>query len=598
MPNIIDTTFKQYSGPSLFDLVIDRQGWSDDYLRDINSTIDYPLLENDLLADTLHKIYENQDDIVVLPDFDMDGISSGIMLYAGLAELGFKSHIIVPDYNRGHDLDPQYVDDILGRIPDTKAIITTDSGVNSLAIAQRAKEKGIQFLITDHHIQEGVNDFADVIVNPNRIDESYPFKGICGAMVALEVLRNYTKTYQPLKYYDIDMLRVFAGIGTVADVMPILYNNRKIVRDSISFMKLLYVEPEDNDDSDDDSSNIVPEDDSTLLELINMNPHSDAYINAFKGLEQLIYTFSKKGKLRSIDDISETFYGFYVAPSFNSARRVNGDINPAFLIFTTSDKTKRAEYAEYIFDINESRKNLVKQYTEDLEQINELVYHSEAPAGVLGLLANTISKETGLPAIVINKYHNFAGSGRSPEWYPLRSAVADLGGFAQGHEYACGIRFPSENGLKDISQQIIQDVTNKYNQLIQENYFQDSDVTLGYDADVDWDLQDEQTLFDTIRSLNTLRPFGHEFPEPTFNIRINLNECSLTLIGKERNHIRITTKSGIKLLWWNAEDKWLDLLDAKQSPILSDNIKTFKTKLAINEFMGSESVNAIIDKLV
>lgn len=593
-----DTNELNQNNTSLFDLVVDRQGWSDDYLKDVNTDIDHSLYDNYRMSDALQIIYKNQENIVVLPDFDMDGISSGIMLHAGLTELNFKSHIIIPDYNRGHDLDPRYINDIIEKIPDVKAIITTDSGVNSLDIAKYAKTLGIKFLVTDHHVQEVKNPYADVIVNPNSLIDKYPFKGICGAMVALEVLRDYTMTYQPIKYYDIDMLRVFAGIGTVADVMPLLYNNRKIVKDSISFMKLLYVEPVEVLDANDNDINVEPPMPSTLLQLIEMNPHSETYINAFKGLQQIIYTFAKNKKLRSIDDISESFYGFYLAPSFNSARRVEADINPAFMLFTTNDSHDRAQFAQYIFKTNETRKNLVKQYVDEMVRINELVYLSKAPAGVLGLLATKIANETNLPAIVLNHLSDdqFSGSGRSPQWYQLRSKVSELNAFAQGHEYACGVGFSSKQQLDEISKLLINDITHQYNTLKNDNYFEDNDILLSYETNSDWSLADDDALLDTIRSLDTLRPFGHSFTEPAFNIQINLKECSVSLLGKERNHIKITTKTGIVLLWWNAEDKWLGLNEAKNSLDPNENIKTFKTHLSTNDFMGNLSINAIVDK--
>ena len=228
-------------GSSLFGLLRESLGWTDEYIAEINDPY-YPELKDiGLMVDALHEIRSSGRRIVVLPDFDMDGVTSGVLGYAGLAELGFNVGLYVPDYRRGHDIQPEAVDELVAQFPGVSAVITCDGGVNSHAGIGRGKQLGLTMLVTDHHMQLDHGSPADVIVNPMRIDEDYPHPGICGAFVLWQVLAAYARRYAPHKSRDIDLLKLFAGIGTVSDVMPLLYENRQLVRDSLAIARMLYV---------------------------------------------------------------------------------------------------------------------------------------------------------------------------------------------------------------------------------------------------------------------------------------------------------------------------------------------------------------------
>ena len=166
-PLDIDELTSGPTGLELFTRVRDRMGWTDEYLAEVNDP-SHPLLQDiDTMAAALEYLRTHQMPLVVVPDFDTDGICAGMILYAGLAELGLDVRLHVPDYHLGHEIQPQVIDTVVAAHPDTKAIITCDAGTNSTEALRRANKLNLLTLVTDHHVEEGcgrnsrnVNDFG------------------------------------------------------------------------------------------------------------------------------------------------------------------------------------------------------------------------------------------------------------------------------------------------------------------------------------------------------------------------------------------------------------------------------------------------------
>lgn len=133
------------------------------------------------------------------------------------------------------------MDRLLASYPGAKAIITADVGIASHAAVDYARNKGLKVFVTDHHRPLSVLPAADVVVDPLREDDPYEVKGICGAYVMYQCLEHYANCYEDfLTKEQISRLRVFAGIGTIPDSMPLVRQNRILVRDAVSICRYIY----------------------------------------------------------------------------------------------------------------------------------------------------------------------------------------------------------------------------------------------------------------------------------------------------------------------------------------------------------------------
>ena len=411
----------------LLKLTLERRGLDWSKYVEMSNPDHSDLLDIDKMADNLDEIYHNKEKIVILPDFDMDGVMSGVVLHAGLSELGFNSELFIPSSSQGYGFGSKDIDNLIQRHDGVKAIITCDVGVSAFDGVSYAKEKGLKVLVTDHHVPQSGHLVADSVVNPNRVDDTYSNKTICGAHVAWQVLDYYVrhKRNDWMLTQNIEHLRVFAGIGTVSDMMTLVYENRQLVNDSVTISRLLL--------GYDYETGVVSIDAPVVPQFFrNLEANSNVYKNAFYGLSRLYYTYAKQDKPRIVTkrDITSIFYGFYVAPVFNALKRLGGDMWHAFGVFF-DEPLKQQKHIDVLFATNETRKELVESYMEQLrdeydkglQPLAPYIYTTDAPAGIVGLIATRLINESGKPTLVLsgNDMDGYHGSGRSPEWYAFNS---------------------------------------------------------------------------------------------------------------------------------------------------------------------------------
>lgn len=594
----------------LFALLCQRRGWSDEALAALEVADHEPLKDLDTMVTALHMIKQSRRQITIAPDFDMDGIASGVLGYAGLKELGFDVNLHVPDYKRGHDLRPEDIDEIAENHPGTSVLLTCDGGVNSHEGIAAARAKGWMTLVTDHHQELEPGSTADITVDPCRLDETYALRGICGAHVLYQVLHSYAITHAPEKLWSIGLLRVFAGLGTVSDVMPLIYENRKLVRESLSVARLLYtpapktIEGRWGMEPDFDKIDISK---ATLLQLLNIESHAPEFISVFEGFALMLKAFGQAGKIKDIDNINEGFYGFYAAPAMNSPRRTGAPLDDCFTVFTASDHEVKLEAMHRVITNNDKRKELreihVAQLIEGNQPLAPWVFFSDAPSGMLGLLANEMMALTGNPAIVLNPPASedapVSGSARAPGWFEMITTLDNVEGmFAIGHQQACGVKLASARSLPLLVSTISQAATTirvSNPELLKP----DSDLVLGQSADCDAKLTDVEPLMELVRRVETLRPFGHEFTEPMFEIIFDPNTGRLDKMGSEKQHLRLVTREGMALLWWNAAEANYENLAPLFAPDTPRHEPLrFVAKLQLNEFLGQQRLQAVIDAML
>ena len=614
---------------TLFDKLKKNLGWNTEYLEFINSDEHARLKDMDLMIDALDEIKKSGQLVTVLPDFDLDGISSGVLTWAGLAELGFNVDLYVPDYRRGHNIEPETIDDLVAKHPDTAAIFVCDGGTNSHEGMQRGKDLGLTMLVTDHHTQESAFTPADVLINPMRIDETYTLGGICGAHVAWQVLDEYTKAEQPGKIRDIALLRAFAGIGTVADVMPLLHENRTIVRDALAILRMLYVNlpPED-------TASEYHIDQALLIQMIKAGKHSEKYLNAFEGLANVLRAFREygplepligddgnpvldedgnevvrrqSGKLRKAKDIDAEFIGWYMAPAFNSIRRVEGNMNDAFDIFTHKDPDEQFEAAKRLLDVNEKRKEAVIYYLEEIEEIDQpwapWVWLTSAPGGMRGLIAARLMEERQMPVAVIDISDDptapRSGSGRAPEWYDIIANMQSDVYSARGHAQACGVFMKDEKAVSAFMAHLEMTAETLWAEIADNAEDLDrADLILGYGPGIDGGLDNVEEITDLAIMIDSLGPFGHGFPQPIFELSLNATQCRISTLGENDDHLQILTPSGIKVLGWNMAEALPDLAEKAQETHPKDQMMQIIARLQINEFQEWVTPQFIIERIL
>jgi len=600
----------------LFTLLRNRMGWTEEFLASIEDPTHPPLRDLDEIVKALHWVKQNNKKIVVLPDFDMDGISSGVLGYAGLAELGLDVELYVPDYNRGHDIMPEAIDELVARHPGVDVIITCDGGVNSHAGIRHGRDQGLIMLVTDHHVQlptesDGtVVPSAHVTIDPERIDETYPHPGICGAFVLYQVIMAYAHAHAPEREGDISLLKLFAGLGTVSDVMPLKFENRQLVRDSLSLARMLVHNLPSAD-------LVTPYDihQSILISLLDrQGRHSPAFLRAFYGFALTLRAWREAGSLRSTADLRSDFYGFYVAPAFNALRRVGAPLHLAFDVFTAPTEEEQYRAAQRILQCNEERKEQVQHWMADIENRDQplapFVWLSDAPAGMLGLLAGRLLQENGVPTIVVRdpgnpKVHH-GGSARAPMWFDVIATLTTQGFTAVGHEQACGVRARSFTELAEIAELIKETTAVLQAQLALLQVGPDAkpeyDLAVGVTAlgrtKPDGALPSAEAMLEIASRVEGLAPFGHGFDRPRIRFIANLSLCSMGVLGSEETHLKLVLPNGLKLLWWNAAEHLPELRELAESPIPGENIVEFDADLSINRFMGEESPQAVVERAI
>ena len=517
------------------------------------------------MCERLKYIKDNNIPITIYPDFDTDGVSSGIVGFAGLAELGFYVNLYIPDPARGYGITVDSIKDLLSQYPDTKAIITCDTGIGAYEAMDYCNSIGVEMLVTDHHIQSAVGH-ASVIVDPLRMDESYTHPAICGAFVFQQVLQYYADHYTDyFMQTQIERLRVFAGIGTISDTMPVLYENRRLVRDSVNICKWLF-----GDSTDQAVSTIVG---------------SNAYRRAFWGLYTFMKVCESNGIINSDKDINEDFFGFYLAPMVNSVKRMNGDMAKAFGAFLGN--TPR-EDSEYLYKLNVDRKEAVELEFKDMMSAHQpyapYIYLSTANAGIVGLLAMKVLNATGRPAFVLVSQPDgtLSGSGRCPAWYTFSEKEKTLMWMA-GHAGAFGCGCASLQDLSDFYDELDANVTSTMAtmEVVQQTY--DFVISTDWSADIGIDMHVFREYIDEIE---TYRPFGTQFPAPCAKFVFwNKDVIEWKKMGKAGQHLKLSFANGFSLICWN------------QGHLISEKDKSdyheVSGHLATSVFRGEEMINFI-----
>lgn len=556
----------------LLSLMFKNRGYSPTFFQDIQALGHKAPGNIDEMCAALKELHDSGERIVLYTDHDMDGIMCGVIGFAGMAELGFNVSLFMPDISTGYGITDNAMLDVRDMYPDVKALMTADVGITADSAVAVARTFVDKILITDHHTPRDPIPDADVIVDPKQ-DGSEVFSDICGACVLYMVLRRYAELYggedSAFLVSQMDRLRVFAGFGTISDRMPVFYENRPLLKDMISICQYVYGSG----------------DDTSVMEI----PGCDIYRRCFRGLFIVLKVFADEKHI-NIDSITEDFIGFYVAPTFNSIKRMGSDIRLAYNVFFGSCEDAESSMHK-LFELNDARKKLVDVVFD--EMINSpqpwapYVYISNGNPGFNGLLAQRCTEQTGRPVLVLNYTEcGYSGSGRSPDWYPfLVYAGNDPRWEPAGHNGAFGITIRDEACVEEYVAFIEKDIKAK---MPAGGVKPKADFVISSFGDGDTDI-DMDLFEDFLYSLDVCRPFGPGFEAPAVILRFNPMDAKWNLFGGELEHVRAQLPRGLRLMCFNQGRLFGGHINPAYMPSVVEVVGT----LSFNDYAGQRTIQFI-----
>lgn len=465
---------------------------------DISGSFDYRgLPEIDKAVGCIKEAKENELKCRVIGDYDADGVCSTTILAKGLRLYGLCTDYAIPNrltdgYGINDSIVTKAFEDGIG------IIVTCDNGISAKEAIDKAKEYGIKVVVTDHHsvTDEVYPDSADACVNPRMKDNKYAFPDICGAQVAFKLLCALFENdvrFESVKYELLE----FAAIATVTDVMPLLGENRSLVKWVLTRLK---------------------------------SPSNE-------GLAML----SKETNVSSKEsNITCSDIGFQIGPCINATGRIDV-ADRAVDLFLCNDEKKIEEITKELISLNEERKELTEKCTrlgdEYIEKmISEeggleniiVLYLPECHVSICGLVAGRIKEKYYRPTLVFTDSElGVTGSGRSIDEYDIIEGVrkcSDILIKFGGHKAACGASLLKDN-LSELRRRLNEEAIFSEDDLIQK---------LRIDADMPFGYVNEKVVDD----LTKLEPFGTGNPAPVFALR-NLRILSARKIGEDKNHLFI-----------------------------------------------------------
>ena len=496
--------------------------------------------------------------IVIYGDYDVDGVTSTSLLYLYLRERGADVTYYIPSrLHEGYGLSRGAMD----RLAETgvRLMITVDTGITAVDETAYAKTLGIETVITDHHACREVLPDVCAAVNPHRPDDEYPFDELAGvgvvfklvsAMEITRVRREGGSDAAAVRRICHDYADLVA-IGTVADVMPLVDENRLIV--------------------------------SYGLSRINREPRA--------GIAALIEAANGKG--RTPRRVNSTFIGFGIAPRMNAAGRMGDATIAAELLL--SDGENAARLAEELCELNSERQAEENRIAEAAYRKIEDLAAQEKPRvlvlddddwhqGIIGIVSSRITERYGLPSVLIT-YDGAAdrdgsaadlgkGSGRSIKGLNLVEALASCADILErfgGHELAAGLSVRRGN---------VPLLRERLNAYAAERL---TDEMLCVCLDADCEVGMAELTEKLVEETEKLEPFGTANPAPVFVLRgANLRRVSPIGGGK---HLRMTVeKDGMTMgaVWFGMTQAALDFDTAEPVDLMF--------RLGINEFRGETSL--------
>jgi single-stranded-DNA-specific exonuclease len=552
LPGKIWEILNQDANRSIIDVILENRDLPASHLDPfkLSDRIYSPYLLPDIkkgierILEAIHR----EEKIIIFGDYDVDGITSTALMVYFFRKINYPIEYILPHREKdGYGLRKSSVDQIAKMKADL--IITVDNGISSNDAIEYANWLGIDTVITDHHLQEGDLPNAVAVINPNRIDSLYPFKTICGAVVAFKVIYALCEEFMDentMKQFLLNHLDLVA-IGTIADVMPLRDENYALVKFGLKTL----------------SNTRKP----GLIELKKIS-----------GINE--------------KNVTPVSVGFFLSPRLNASGRLERATKSVELLVTESPEEAH-QISAYLDKLNRKRQILSADYLnyaldaipDDKTDLPKVIFieNETWQAGLIGLVSGQLKERYSRPVFAFTKDENgnYVGSARSISEFHIINALTQFSQYFinyGGHQKAAGLTVSAD----------------KYNQFKQE-FIQYADQVLDEKdlipkLTIDSVIDIDQINLNTARAIIDIGPFGETNQEPVLLIRDVLIK-DIILLSRDK-HLKLYVQKGNQLfecVWWN-------------SGIYKDEL-TFGAKmdiafkLNINNWQGTDRLQLTIEDL-
>ena len=492
------------------------------------------LTDMDAACQRIWQAIDNGETIAVFGDYDVDGVTATALLYQHLKGMGASVKCMLPSREGdGYGLSKNAIQSMHNK--GCTLIVTVDNGISAVEEADFAASLGMDLIITDHHLPPETLPKAVAVVDPRREDDHSPFKGLCGAGVAFKLCAALDGC-PPEEM--LDYCGDLAAVGTVADVMPLVGENRTLVKAGLRQLQ-----------------------------------QTDR-----PGFGALLEEVGLAGKPITAENIS-----YAIAPRINAAGRMDNAVTALQLVLC-EDPDRAEELAHKLNEINAHRQEteqqifkaaeeLLEQQPERLDDRIMLLWGRDWHPGVIGIVASRLVERTGRPVIVvtIDEHGEGKGSGRSVQGFNLHACIAsceDLLLRFGGHAMAAGLTIKRDN--LDVFIEL-------FERAVSESVCPETFDRVIY---TDGALAPEEITFGLVNALSG-RIWGQGFERPVF-------ANDFTILSQ-----RVLKDTHLKLILDMAGNRFEGIFFRRNEPLASHVKLAYRPE--INEYLGRRSIQLVIE---
>ena len=473
-------------------------------LRDLHDP--FLMKDMDKAVERIERAVKAGEKVMIYGDYDVDGTTAVALVYKFLSQIGHKNLLFyIPDrYVDGYGISIRSIEHALRK--GVTLVIALDCGIKAVEKVAYAKERGVDFIICDHHLPAEEIPQAVAVLDPKRTDCNYPFDELSGCGVGFKLVEAYARRNN-IPFSQIEPLLDLLVVSIASDIVPLVDENRILAYYG--------------------------------LRKLNSTPS--------KGLLSIIKICGLEGHNITIDDIV-----FKIGPRINAAGRMRMDEDDenaapsgghaAVSLLIEGNEQEAAKFGEVIDSFNQDRKNIDRNVTQEAHDYVEshpeikalkstVIYNPQWMKGIVGIVASRLIETYYRPTVVLTKSNGFVtGSARSVAGFDLYQAVESCSDLLEnfgGHTYAAGLSLKVEN---------VEAFKQRFEAYVAEHIL-DEQTQPTLDIDAQLDFSDINMKF--YQDLKKFSPFGPGNPKPIFFTPRVYDYGTSKVVGREQEHIKL-----------------------------------------------------------